>query len=129
MIKFNCKHDFLVFSWGMEHNWEVLVIFILWPKLHTRTLQKSWKLMNFEVGFHSLDNWESQWKWANSIVNTIYKCFFDEWNRIKKFLSFSNLTKTDIRTLAEILKIDQFLKFFLIHCKTVKLSQNDQILV
>ena len=47
--------------------------------------QKSWKLTNFEVCLHSLQNCESQWRWSNSNVNVIYKCFLDEWNRIKKF--------------------------------------------
>ena len=34
MIKFNCKHDFEMFSSLMEQNEEVLVIFKFWPKSH-----------------------------------------------------------------------------------------------
>ena len=44
---------------------------------------------------------------------------------LRSFSHFQILTKT--QTLAENLKIDYFFEFFFIHCKTVKVSQNDQI--
>ena len=54
MNKFEWKHDLQVFSWWMQQNWEVFVIFKFWPKSHTRTLVEIFKLTNFEVCLHSL---------------------------------------------------------------------------
>ena len=48
----------------------------------------------------------------------------------KELRSFSHhqiLTELHTRILGEILKIDKILKFAFIHCKTVKVSQNDPI--
>ena len=57
----------------------------------------------------------------------IYKSFLDEWIRIKKFWSFSNIDQNRITDLSRKLENWVFLEFFFIHCKTVKVSQNDQI--
>ena len=38
MIKFECKLDLKMFSWWMEHNYEVFVIFKFWPESLARTL-------------------------------------------------------------------------------------------
>ena len=54
MINFICKHDLEVFSWWMEQDEEVLVIFKFWPKSHTRTLVEIFKLTNFEICLPSL---------------------------------------------------------------------------
>ena len=51
MIKFGCKHDLQVFSWWIEQNSEVFLIFRFWPRLHTWTLAETWKLTNFRVFF------------------------------------------------------------------------------
>ena len=69
----------------MEKNSEVLVIIVFWKKSHTQTLAEIFKLTNFEVCRHSLQSCEIQSKWSNSNVNSINKCFLDEWNRIRKF--------------------------------------------
>ena len=47
MIKFEYKHDLQVFSWWMDKNYEVLVIFKFWPKSHTRTLAENMKIDYF----------------------------------------------------------------------------------
>ena len=47
MIKFEYKHDLQVFSWWMDKNSEVLVIFKFWPKSHTRTLGENLKIDYF----------------------------------------------------------------------------------
>ena len=61
----------------------------------------------------------------NSIENLISCFFLPEWNRIKKILSFWNLfwNYMDLSSPENWL----ILKFVFIQCKTVKVSQNDQI--
>ena len=46
---------------------------------------------------------------------------------LRSFSHFQIFNESHTQTLAENLKIDQILEFFFIHCKTVKVSQNDQI--
>ena len=101
MIKFECKHDLQVFSWWMEQSEEPLIIFKFWPISHTQTLAEIFKLTNFEVCRHSQWSCESQLKWSNSNVKMIYKCFLDEWNRNRKFQSFSNFDLNRILALQE----------------------------
>ena len=47
MIKFEYKHDLQVFSWWMDKNEEVLVIFKFWTKSHTQTLAENLKMDYF----------------------------------------------------------------------------------
>ena len=44
MIKFKYKDDLQVFSWWIEKNQEVLVIFEFWPKSYTRTIAEIFKI-------------------------------------------------------------------------------------
>ena len=46
---------------------------------------------------------------------------------LRIFRHFQILTKIGHPDISRKLKIDQFFKFVLIHCKTVKVSQNDEI--
>ena len=47
MIKFKYKHDLQVFSWWLDKNSKVFIIFKFWPKSHTRTLAENLKIDYF----------------------------------------------------------------------------------
>ena len=59
--------------------------FQILTKIAYQIIAEIFKLINFQVCLHSLQNCESQSKISKSNVNMIYKCFVDEWNRNKKF--------------------------------------------
>ena len=46
---------------------------------------------------------------------------------LRSFSHFQILTKIGYPDLSRNLEIDKILKFVFIHCKTVKISQDDQI--
>ena len=71
MIKFECKLDLQVFSWWMEKNYEVLVIFKFWPESHTLTLAENLKIDHF-WSFFSLTI--KLWK---SVKMIKFKCKLD----------------------------------------------------
>ena len=57
----------------------------------------------------------------------IYKCFLDEWKKLRSFSHyqmFTWFTDPDISSKLENLLL---LEFFFNPCKTVEVSQNDQI--
>ena len=121
-IKFECKLDLEVFSSWMEQNSEVLVIFKLWPESVTRTLGEIlkidwfWSLSSFTVKL---------WK---SVKIMKYNCkddvqVFSWWMEknyevlvIFKFWPKSHKSSNSL-----------ILKFVVIHCKAVEISENDQI--
>ena len=47
MMTFNCEHDLQVFSWWIELNKKVLIIFKFWPISYTRTLEEISKVDKF----------------------------------------------------------------------------------
>ena len=57
----------------------------------------------------------------------IYICFLYEWNRIKKFHSFSNFDKNRIPGPQQQCSNWLILKFVFIHFETVRVSQNEEI--
>ena len=59
--------------------------FEILTKIEYPDLSRIFKLTDFEVCLHSLWSCESPSKWWNWNVEMIYKCFPDEWKRIKKF--------------------------------------------
>ena len=85
---------------------------------------ENWLIMKFV--FIHCKTAKCQSRWSNSNVNMIYKCFLYERNRIKKFLSFSNFDKNRMPGPEQKSSNWLILEFVFIHCKTVKVSQNDQ---
>ena len=65
--------------------------FQILTKIAYWSLAEIFKFTNFEVCLHSLENCQSHSRLLKSIVNMIYTCFNDEWNRIKKFYPSRNL--------------------------------------
>ena len=127
MFKFNCNHDLQVFSWWMEQNWEVLVIFKFWPKSHTRTLAEIFKLINYQLCLHSLSNSLSQSKQSNSIETWFTSVFLMKGTELRSFSHFQIFTKITYPDFSRNLENWPILKFLFFHCKTVKISQNEQI--
>ena len=109
MIKFEYKHDSEAVSWWMEQNLEVLVIFIFWPKSHTRSLAENLKI-DYYWSFSSFT--VKIWKWLkllNSypfikkrLVNHVYIRIWSSW-----------LTFTVSQGMKAIMKISQFSRFLL----------------
>ena len=90
MIKFKCKFDFKCFL----DEWNRIKKFFSFSNLTwiiyldlSRNLE-NWLIFKFV--FIHFKTVKCQSRWSNSNVNITYKCFLYEWNRIKKFYSFSN---------------------------------------
>ena len=62
--------------------------FQILKKLYTQSLAEILKLTNLQVCLESLEICQSQSKLSKSNVNMIYKCYLDDWNRIKNFSHF-----------------------------------------
>ena len=70
---------------------------------------------------------KSEARRSNSNLNMIHKCFLDEWNELRSFSHFQILTWIGYSDLSRNHENWLILKFVFIHCKTVKVSQDDQI--
>ena len=107
-----------------------MVIFKFWSKSHTCALAEILKIDSFwSLSSLTVKKCERCSKWSNSIVNMIYMCYLDEWNKIKKFGSFSNQEvlvifkfwlKSHTWALAEFLKI---VSFWSLSSLTVKMQK------
>ena len=127
MIKFEYKHDLQVFSWWMDKNYEVLVIFKFWPNSYTQTLEENlkigyiWNFSSFTVKL---------WK-SVKMIKFEYKLDLQvvSWWMVLNWevlVIFKFWPESDTRTLAEILKIDYFFSFssFTVKLwKSVKMSK------
>ena len=100
-----------------------------WMKKNSKNSQFSSFLLRF--GYAIL---VKIWKWLkllNSVpfikkrlLNIVY---FRIWTELRSFSHFQILTKIAYPDLSRKLENWLFLELFFIHCKTVKVSQNDQI--
>ena len=98
-------------------------------KSSTWKLEEIFKLSKSEVCLHSLLRCKRQSKWSNSNVKIFYKCFLDEWKELKSCSRFLILTWIAYSDLRRNLENWLILKFVLIPCKTVKVRQDEQILI
>ena len=125
MIKFECKLDLQVFSWWMELR--SISHFEFWPKSHTHPLQKlsNWLILIF-VFIHCKIVEVSQndkirlqtWSTRVLIMNET------ELRSLSHFKILTGITSSDLSRNLENWLI---LKFVFIYCKTVQVSQTDQI--
>ena len=122
MIKFECKHDLQVFSWWMEPNEEVLVIFKFWPKSHTRTLGEilEFFFIHCKTVKVSQDDQIRMETWFTSV-------FLINGTELRSFNRYEILTWIADSDLSRNLENWWMWKFVFIHWKTVKVSQDDQI--
>ena len=126
MIKFEYKHDLQVFSWWMDKNLEVLVIFKFWPKSHYPDLSR--KLENFlefffihcKTGKVSQNDQIQMQTWFTS-------GFLMNGTELRSFSHFQILTWIAYSDLSRNLEIWLILIFAFIACETVKVSEDDQI--
>ena len=133
MIKFDCKHDLHVFSWWMDQNKEILFIFKFWPKLHIFRNHENFLRRNIEnclilkfVFIHCqtvkvIQN-------DQILLGTEFThVFLMNGTKLKSFGHFQILTKKAWLELSRNPENWLILKFLFIHCRTVKVSHNDQI--
>ena len=128
MIKFEYKHDLQVFSWWMDKNSEVLVIFKFWPKSHTRTLAENlkidyfWSFSSFTVKTVKVSQNDQIriWTWFTS-------GFLMNGTELRSFSHFQILTWIAYSDLSRNLENWLILMFAFIPCETVKVSEDDQI--
>ena len=128
MSKFEYKHDSEAVSWWMEQNKEVLVIFKFWPKSHTWTLAENLKIDYFwSFSSFTVKLWKSVKNYQIQMQIWFTSGFLMNGTELRSFSHFQILTKIAYPDLSRKLENLLFLEFFFIHCKTVKVSQNDQI--
>ena len=111
--------------------WSFWLIFTVlqWMKKNSKNSQFSSFLLRSGYAFFF-----KIWKWLkllNSypfikkrLLNNVY---IQIWTELRSFSHFQILTKIAYPDLSRKLENWLFLEFFFIHCKTVKVSQNDQI--
>ena len=118
MIKFECKLDFELGNFSD---------FEFWPESHTRLQWKSLikeVLVIFKWKLTCFSSFTVKQVSKNEFVNLIYKWFRTE---LRSFSHFKILTKIAYPDLTRKLENWLFLEFLFIHCKTFKVSKNDQI--
>ena len=128
MIKFEDKHDLQVFSWWMDKNYEVLVIFKFWPKSHTQTLAENLKIDYFwSFSSFTVKLWKSVKMIQIQMQTWFTSGFLMNGTELRSFSHFQILTWIAYPDLSRKLENWLFLMFALIPCETVKVSENDQI--